>query len=64
MSPEEQFEILNRGTEEILPEGALLERLQSAAREKRPLRVKQGFDPTAQSSSNPSFGRDAMPRPF
>ncbi len=47
MSPERQLEILSQGAEEILPEGALLERLRLAAREKRPLRVKQGFDPTA-----------------
>ena len=47
MTPEAQFETLSRGTEEILPEGELLARLASAAREKRPLRVKQGFDPTA-----------------
>ena len=47
LSPEQQFEILVRGTEEILPDGALLERLRACAREGRPLRVKQGFDPTA-----------------
>lgn len=47
MTPERQFEILSRGAEEILPEGALLERLRSCAREGRPMRVKQGFDPTA-----------------
>ncbi|MBI3539425.1 MAG: tyrosine--tRNA ligase [Candidatus Eisenbacteria bacterium] len=47
MDAEAQFAILSSGTEEILPEGALLERLRLAAREKRPLRVKQGFDPTA-----------------
>ena len=47
LSPEAQHDILTRGTEEILPHGGLLERLQLAAREKRPLRVKQGFDPTA-----------------
>ncbi len=47
MTPEAQFEILSRGTEEILPADGLLERLRLAAREKRPLRVKQGFDPTA-----------------
>jgi tyrosyl-tRNA synthetase len=47
MTPERQFEHLARGTEEILPEGALLERLRLCARENRPLRVKQGFDPTA-----------------
>jgi len=47
MTPERQFELLAGGTEEILPEGALVERLRLAAREGRPLRVKQGFDPTA-----------------
>jgi tyrosyl-tRNA synthetase len=47
MTPERQFQILSRGAEELLPEGALLERLQLARREGRPLRVKQGFDPTA-----------------
>ena len=47
MSPEDQHDILARGTEEILPEGGLLQRLRLAAGEKRPLRVKQGFDPTA-----------------
>src|SRR5512136_2009298 len=47
MSPEEQFQILSRGVEEMLPEGSLLERLREVARERRPLRVKQGFDPTA-----------------
>ncbi|NNF65305.1 MAG: tyrosine--tRNA ligase [Acidimicrobiia bacterium] len=39
----EQLEILTRGTEVILPEGELLQRLQ----EGRPLRVKLGVDPTA-----------------
>jgi len=43
LTPEQQYEVLARGTEEILPEGALLQRL----REPRPLRIKQGFDPTA-----------------
>ena len=47
MSPEQQLEILERGTEEIVPHGELLERLRASAREGRPLRVKQGFDPTA-----------------
>src|SRR6478609_4171767 len=47
MTPEEQIDVLTRGTEEILPEGELLRRLHSCARERRPLRVKQGFDPTA-----------------
>ena len=47
MKPEAQFELLARGTEEILPEGELLRRLRQCASERRPLRVKQGFDPTA-----------------
>jgi len=47
MNAEQQLAILSRGTEEILPEGALLERLRLCERERRPMRVKQGFDPTA-----------------
>ena len=47
MTPEAQHELLTRGTEEVLPEGELLRRLRERARESRPLRVKQGFDPTA-----------------
>ena len=47
LTPEQQHEILASGTEEILPAGGLLERLREAARDQRPLRVKQGFDPTA-----------------
>jgi tyrosyl-tRNA synthetase len=47
LSPEAQLEILVRGTEEVLPEGALLDRLRRRHGEGRPLRVKQGFDPTA-----------------
>jgi len=47
MKAEQQFEILSAGVEEVLPEGAFLERLHEAERSARPLRVKQGFDPTA-----------------
>jgi tyrosyl-tRNA synthetase len=48
MSPEDQLALLSRGAVEILPDAAtLLERLRLCAREGRPLRVKQGFDPTA-----------------
>ena len=47
LTPEQQLERLVRATEEVMPEGALLERLRLGAREGRPLRVKQGFDPTA-----------------
>jgi len=45
MTPDDQHARLMLGAEEVLPEGGLLERLR--ARAGRPLRVKQGFDPTA-----------------
>src|SRR5262249_55715442 len=47
LSAERQFEILSRQVEEIIPESGLLERLKGSLQERRPLRVKQGFDPTA-----------------
>jgi len=48
MSPEEQLALLSQRAVEILPKPeALLERLRRCAGEGRPLRVKQGFDPTA-----------------
>jgi tyrosyl-tRNA synthetase len=47
MSPAEQLKILLDRTEEVLPEGELHDRLERCRAEKRPLRVKQGFDPTA-----------------
>jgi tyrosyl-tRNA synthetase len=47
MNAEQQVTILSHGVEEILPEGGLLERLRRCEGERRPLRVKQGFDPTA-----------------
>jgi tyrosyl-tRNA synthetase len=43
----EQLRVLERGCVDVLPEGALAERLAAAAKEGRPLRVKAGFDPTA-----------------
>ncbi|MDP9350513.1 MAG: tyrosine--tRNA ligase, partial [Chloroflexota bacterium] len=44
---EEQLAVIRRGSEKILPdEGVLRERLQRAATEQRPLRVKLGIDPT------------------
>jgi tyrosyl-tRNA synthetase len=46
-TPDEQAARLVQGTEEILPQGELLARLRACAKEKRPLRIKQGFDPTA-----------------
>lgn len=47
MKPEKQLEIIKRGTEGLVSENELLEKLASAARSRRPLRVKAGFDPTA-----------------
>jgi tyrosyl-tRNA synthetase len=44
---EEQLEIIKRGTVEILPEDEFTSRLAESIRTKRPLRIKQGFDPTA-----------------
>jgi tyrosyl-tRNA synthetase len=44
---EEQLEIIKRGTVEILPEEEFTARLAESIRTKRPLRIKQGFDPTA-----------------
>jgi len=42
-----QLEIIKRAAAEIISEEELTKRLQQAANEKRPLRVKAGFDPTA-----------------
>jgi len=44
---EEELALIRRGTEEIFPEEELVEKLLVARREKRPLRVKLGVDPTA-----------------
>jgi tyrosyl-tRNA synthetase len=44
---ERQFEVLSRQVEEIIPESDFLERLRGSLHDGRPLRVKQGFDPTA-----------------
>ncbi len=42
-----QFEIIKRGTAEILPETELRDILEKSIQEKRPLKIKAGFDPTA-----------------
>jgi len=47
MNIEKQMEILSRGTVDILPENALKEKLVTAEKEKRPLRVKLGIDPSS-----------------
>ncbi|MDZ4806020.1 MAG: tyrosine--tRNA ligase [Candidatus Eisenbacteria bacterium] len=46
-SARDQLEILRSGTEEILPEKELLQKLERSVRTGKPLRIKQGFDPTA-----------------
>ncbi len=47
MQLEAELKALLRGVVEALPEGGLAEKLAAARREKRPLIVKAGFDPTA-----------------
>lgn len=42
-----QLEIIKRGAVEVISEEELKAKLERSAREKRPLRVKAGFDPTA-----------------
>ena len=44
---EEQLKVIKRGTVEILPEEELIWKLKRSIQENKPLRVKQGFDPTA-----------------
>lgn len=42
-----QYEIITRGAVDVLPEDQFKERLKKSIEENKPLRVKQGFDPTA-----------------
>ena len=44
---EKQLEVIKRGTVEIISEAELKNKLEESVREKRPLIVKAGFDPTA-----------------
>ncbi len=41
------FELLKRGTEEIIPEDEFKKKLEKSEKENKPLTVKTGFDPTA-----------------
>ncbi len=45
--PEEQFEIIKKGAEEIIPEKELFKKLEKSYKENKPLIIKAGFDPTA-----------------
>ncbi len=47
LSPEKQFEIIKRGTVEIILEKDILHKLEISVRENKPLKIKAGFDPTA-----------------
>ncbi|MCJ7577126.1 MAG: tyrosine--tRNA ligase [candidate division Zixibacteria bacterium] len=47
LSLEEQLKIIKRGTVEIIPEEELIRKLEKAIKENKPLRIKQGYDPTA-----------------
>jgi tyrosyl-tRNA synthetase len=44
---EQELRVLTAGAEEVLPTGALAERLKAARAEGRPLRVKLGIDPSS-----------------
>jgi tyrosyl-tRNA synthetase len=47
LSLEKQLKIIKRGTVEIIPEEELIRKLEKSIKENKPLRIKQGFDPTA-----------------
>lgn len=47
MDIKQQLEIIKRGAVEIISEAELVRKLEICQKEKRPLRVKAGFDPTA-----------------
>jgi len=45
--PDEQLNVIKRGTVEIIPEKELLKKLEQSCKTKTPLKIKVGFDPTA-----------------
>lgn len=47
LSAREQFEIIKRGTVDLIPEDLLILKLERSVETGKPLVVKQGFDPTA-----------------
>ncbi|MCX5709023.1 MAG: tyrosine--tRNA ligase [Candidatus Omnitrophica bacterium] len=47
MDIKQQLEVIKRGAVEIISEAELVRKLEICQKEKRPLRVKAGFDPTA-----------------
>ena len=42
----EQMDLIKRGTEEILPEELLVQKIERSIKEKRPLKIKLGCDPS------------------
>jgi tyrosyl-tRNA synthetase len=46
-SLEDQLDLINKGTAEILPLDSLKERIQQSIASGKPMRIKAGFDPTA-----------------
>ena len=47
LAVDEQLEIIRSGTVDLVPEDLLRQKLERSVKEKKPLVVKQGFDPTA-----------------
>jgi len=47
IDPKKQMALISRGIVEIIPEPELLKKLETSYQNKKPLRVKAGFDPTA-----------------
>jgi tyrosyl-tRNA synthetase len=47
LQPEKQLEAIKRGAVEIIIEAGLLKKLEKSYNEKKPLKIKAGFDPTA-----------------
>jgi len=43
----EQMDVINRGTVDLLPEDELVKKLEYSRKKNKPLIIKQGFDPTA-----------------
>ncbi|MBU1065377.1 tyrosine--tRNA ligase, partial [bacterium] len=43
----EQIDVIKKGTEELISEEELVSKLERARKSGVPIRVKQGFDPTA-----------------
>ena len=41
-STEEQLKLINRGTEEVIPEQQLIDKLNNSAKDNKPLQVKLG----------------------